>query len=68
MSTESALGDIYRVLQLIAAELPNPTDIPTMRDQFAMAALPQLLKDNDYDEAAEDAYGFADAMLRQRKV
>ena len=46
------------------------TDQPTLRDRFAMAALPTMLRmmfeDNPTD-IAKDAYQMADAMLEARK-
>jgi hypothetical protein len=42
----------------------------SLRDYFAAAALTGLLGCNDgalHEEAAEDAYDYADAMLRARK-
>lgn len=44
---------------------------PTLRDQFAMAALQGMLAANDtYEpkEYANDAYAIADAMLEAREV
>lgn len=45
----------------------------TMRDEFAKAALPALIlqltgEDGEIWEAAEDAYSFADAMMKARKA
>jgi len=53
----------------IGWELENPT----LRDQFAMAALTGLVSslgdtDNEYFMFAGDAYLLADAMLEARKV
>jgi len=61
----------------------SPTPLPTVRvydktrDEFAMAALTGLLASNEggglhgpgrYALAAETAYAFADAMLKQREA
>jgi hypothetical protein len=45
-------------------------DQPTVRDQFAMAALPALLSSRDCwtaEQAADLAYKIADAMMEARK-
>ncbi len=40
---------------------------PTLRDQFAMAALTGLLaKGRSHAVVVTDAYGFADAMMKER--
>lgn len=51
--------------------------IPTLRDQFAMAALVGLLSQNartdespwnDYEDIAEEAFGLADVMMKARET
>ena len=43
-------------------------DLPSMRDQFAMAALGGInTKDFNPNEIAEKAYAIADAMMEARK-
>lgn len=43
-------------------------EMATLRDQFAMAALTgMLMRSVGYEETAEKAYKFADAMLEARK-
>lgn len=49
--------------------MPAEPDKPkTLRDEFAMAAMPALLPTNasDYAQAAAMAYAAADAMLKER--
>lgn len=45
-------------------------EMASLRDQFAMAALTGMLadpgRDYTFEKAAGDAYGFADAMLKER--
>ena len=42
-------------------------EMPTLRDQFAMAALTgMLMRSVGYEETAEKAYKFADAMMKER--
>lgn len=66
--TAEALGRLDRRLSLVEEEAPQPT----LRDRFAMAALPSFLtleaEELGYEGAAEAAYGVADAMLRAREV
>lgn len=45
---------------------------PTLRDQFAIAALPECASEHRYkndngETVAKEAYMFADAMLRERE-
>ena len=43
----------------------------TLRDQFAMAALPAMIKEYPHITKtiiAHDCYGYADAMLRVKKI
>ena len=42
---------------------------PTLRDQFAMAALTGILarRPTSREDAAEEAYAYADAMMEARK-
>jgi hypothetical protein len=46
----------------------NKRENPTLRDQFAMIALPAVIEKYKvtFDEAAAHAYSFADAMIRHR--
>lgn len=55
---------------------PQPIEWPTLRDRFAMAALPGVIQSDamlnpedpcTLDELATDAYCYADAMLKARK-
>ena len=46
------------------------TETPTLRDQFAMAALTALISETEYhawDKIPSTAYAFADIMLEARK-
>jgi hypothetical protein len=66
-------------IELLAALLAGELDLPTLRDRFAMAALPALMFDTEggggaapYAQqpmhvVAQDAYALADAMLEARK-
>lgn len=55
-----------------AAELlatPPQEDTPTLRDQLAMTAVPQLMAARNwttFDQLAEQAYAFADSMLKAK--
>ena len=44
----------------------KPPETPTLRDQFAMAALARI-PDMPPDDRAEEAYDVADAMLKARE-
>ena len=50
---------------------PPATETPTLRDQFAIAALTGILadhtRDDDHKGHAANAYEYADAMLAARK-
>lgn len=43
-----------------------PTELPSMRDRFAMAALPAVKAYTDFADLAYGAYLIADAMLAER--
>ena len=50
---------------------PPATETPTLRDQFAMAALTALISETEYhawDKIPDTAYAFADLMLEARKT
>lgn len=60
-------------LEIIAELTPVQAEQPTLRDQFAMAALSGLLVNPDCDAEyretyATAAYTFADAMMEARKL
>lgn len=48
------------------APAPQPLEQPTLRDQFAMAALPALIAVSAWDKAGT-AYAIADEMLKARE-
>ena len=47
-------------------EITNDSEQPTLRDQFAMAALPFVLSKYGHKRSAKTAYELADAMLKER--
>lgn len=61
----SAVAIVERVV-----ERNGPDDTTTLRDQLAMTAVPQLMAARNwttFDQLAEQAYAFADAMLKVRQ-
>lgn len=69
------IEDAMRILRIYADKQGQAmgiavVEVPTMRDQFAMAALPAVMdKVGGFNPTlhAEDAYRVADAMLEARK-
>lgn len=66
---DSGTEGIIKADELVLIEI----DTPTLRDQFAMAAIPALLADRDSPavylaDVAKAAYDLADAMLAAREA
>ena len=72
---QAGVGNAAKALRSAAAivervgEHASADDTPTFRDQLAMTVAPQLLAARNwttFDQLAEQAYAFADAMLKAR--
>ena len=58
---------LNRKVKELEEKLAKTKEQPTLRDQFAMAALTgMLMRSVGYEETAEKAYKFADAMIKTR--
>lgn len=63
---EARLGEIEQAAEKRLGKVER--DTPTLRDQFAMAALATMAEyEGPLDLMAKDAYRVADAMLRARE-
>jgi len=70
MSIDVALGYLEQHIELAA---DRGFDREQMRDHYAAMVLPSLVertgyRNREYLAYAEDAYGYADAMLKARKL
>lgn len=58
---------LNRKVKELEERLAKTKEQATLRDQFAMAALTgMLMRSVGYEETAEKAYKFADAMMKER--
>lgn len=59
---------VVELKELVMIDQPAATEAKTLRDEFAMAALPVMAAraDTTYRMDAEDSYAYADAMLSAR--